>query len=65
MRKITPAMVGEALGMPVQAIRVGLQQEKLDFGVALKPTGRQYTYIIYPEKIRALVGEKQMEEWGY
>lgn len=65
MKKITPAMVAEALGLQTQAIRVGLQQGKLDFGLAMKPTGRQYIYIIYPEKIRAIVGDKIMEEWGY
>lgn len=64
-KKITPAMVGEALGYTAQAIRVAMQQQKLDLGTAYKPTGREYVYIIYPEKVRAIVGETKMREWGY
>ena len=63
--RITPAMVGAALGMDAQAVRVGMQQGKLDFGLAYKPTGRNYTYVFFPEKLRAVVGDKQMEAWGY
>ena len=65
MRRITPAMMAEALGVPVQAIRVGLQQQALDFGAAFKQSGGKYTYIIYPDKARAAVGTEKMTEWGY
>lgn len=65
MAKISPAMMAEALGVPVQAIRVGLQQNKLDFGVAIQPSGKKYTYIIYPEKARTYVGSEKLKEWGF
>lgn len=50
-------MMADALGVPAQAIRVGLQQEKLNFGAAFKQTGDQYTYVIYPEVAREVLGE--------
>ena len=65
MAKISPAMMAEALGVPTQAIRVGLQQNKLDFGAAIQPSGKKYTYIIYPEKARAYVGSEKLKEWGF
>lgn len=63
MKRITPAMMAEALGVPVQTIRVGLQQGVFDFGVAMRANGKKYTYIIYPEAARAVVGDEQMEAW--
>lgn len=63
--RITPAMFAAAVGMDAQAVRVGMQQGKLDLGIAYKPTDRNYTYVIFPEKVRAIVGDKQMEAWGY
>lgn len=59
MIRITPEMVGRALGVPAQAIRVGLQQNKLMFGAAYKQkeNGNRYTYIIYPEAVKTLIGE--------
>ena len=65
MRKITPAMMAEAMGMPAQAIRLGLQQGVLNFGVAMQQSGRKYTYIIFPEKAREIVGAEKLTEWGY
>jgi hypothetical protein len=64
-KRIKPEMIGEALGLKAQAVRVAMQQGKLDLGVAYKPTGREYVYIIYPEKARAIVGETKMREWGF
>lgn len=65
MRKITVAMMAEAMGVQPQAIRLGLQLKKLDFGVAMQQTTKKYSYIIFPEKAREIVGDKQMAEWGY
>lgn len=65
MKKITPAMMADALGVPVQAIRVGLQKGALNFGVALQQTGQRYTYIIYPERAREILGNEKLQEWGY
>ena len=65
MKKITPAMMAEAMGVPAQAIRCGLQQGVLNFGIAMQQTGRKYTYIIFPEKAREVVGAEKLKEWGY
>lgn len=65
MKKITPAMMAEAIGVPVQAVRIGLQQGKFNFGVAIQQSGRKYTYIIFPEKAREVVGAEKLKEWGY
>lgn len=65
MKKISPAMMAEALGVPVQAIRVGMQLGKLDLGAVMQPSGKKRTYIIYPEKAREILGDKKLKEWGY
>ena len=65
MKKITPAMMADAMGVPVQAIRVGIQKGALDFGVAIQQTGQRYTYIIYPEKAKQILGSEKLQEWGY
>ena len=65
MKRITVAMMAEAMGVQPQAIRLGLQLGKLDFGVAMQQTTKKYSYMIFPEKARQIVGDKIMEEWGY
>lgn len=65
MKRITPAMIAEAMGVPVQAIRVGLQQGVFNFGTAIQQSGQKYSYIIYPEKAREIVGAEKLKEWGY
>lgn len=66
MKRITPEMMAEALGIPTQTVRIGLQREAFDFGKAFKQSGKyQYTYVIYPEKARAILGDKILAEWGY
>lgn len=62
MKRITVAMMAEALGIPEQAIRVGLQQEKLSFGAAYKQTGNQYTYVIFPGDALEALGPVRYEE---
>lgn len=64
-KKITVPMMADAMGVQAQAIRLGLQCGHLTFGIAMKQTTDQYSYIIYPEKAREIVGDKQMAEWGY
>ncbi|MGN0694550.1 MAG: hypothetical protein ACI4LK_06550 [Lentihominibacter sp.] len=61
MIRITPAMAGKALGVPAQAVRVGMQQGKLKIGTAFKQTGNQYTYVIYPEAIKEIIGEQEFK----
>lgn len=65
MKRITPAMMAEAMGIPAQAVRMGLQQGVLNFGIAMQQTGRKYTYVIFPEKAREIVGAEKLKEWGY
>lgn len=55
LKKITPKMIGEAVGMDPQAIRVAMQHGKLDLGDCFKK-GSTYTYIISPEKARKFMG---------
>lgn len=64
MKRITTQMMAEALGMPVQTIRVGLQVGAFEWGECFKPTGKKHTYVIYPEKVKPLVPEKYHKEWG-
>ncbi|MGN1167185.1 MAG: hypothetical protein ACI4S2_12530 [Lachnospiraceae bacterium] len=62
--RIKPEMMGEALGIPVQAVRVGIQQGKLKFGVAYKQKieGQRHTYVIYPEEARQTLGDERYEK---
>ena len=64
MKRITTQMMAEALGMPPQTIRVGLQAGAFEWGTCFKPKGKNYTYVIYPEKVKNLVPEKYQKEWG-
>lgn len=64
MKRITPAMMADALGVPVQTIRVGLQQKVFDFGIAMQQSGRKYTYVIFPEKARQYVPAEIYNKWG-
>lgn len=64
-KRITPAMMAEALGVPVQTIRVGLQQGAFKFGTALQQTGNKYTYVIFPEKAMEVIGAEKLKEWGF
>ncbi len=64
-KRITPAMMADAMGVPVQAIRIGLQQQKFNFGAAMQPSGGKYTYVIFPEKAREVVGSEKLREWGF
>lgn len=61
--RITPEMMGRALGVPTQAVRVGLQQEKLHFGVAYRQDvdGGRYTYVIFPEAARQTLGDERYD----
>lgn len=64
MKRITPEMAAAALGVPAQSIRVGLQQNKLDFGIAFKQKedGARHTYYIFPEPLKEKIGEKAFND---
>lgn len=56
--------VAELLGTTEQTVRVGLQQGVFPFGVAFKRSEhkKQYTYVIYPEKVKQYAGEQKEGE---
>ena len=55
--KIKPKDVADALGISVQAVRIGLQQGKFPFGTAIKTSEAKYTYAIYPKAFEEYVGK--------
>ena len=58
------AEVAEMLDTTPLTIRIGLQKGVFDFGVAFKrrADSKNYTYIIYPEKLREYCGFKEDEK---
>ena len=40
------------LGMNTQTLRLALQQEKFDFGVAVKTSENRFTYYINPKRLK-------------
>lgn len=59
--KIKPKDVADALGISVQAVRVGLQQGRFPFGTAIKTSETKYTYAIYPRAFEEYVGKVVIE----
>lgn len=65
MKRITPEMMAEALGIPTQTVRIGLQREAFDFGKAFKQTGKNnYTYVIFPGIAKKYVSQEYAMKWG-
>ena len=58
------AEVAEMLDTTPLTIRIGLQQGVFPFGEACKrrADSKNYTYIIYPEKLREYCGGKEDEK---
>lgn len=56
--------VAKLLGTTEQTVRVGLQQGVFPFGVAFKTkkANKNYTYVIYPEKVKQYAGEQKEGE---
>lgn len=56
--------VAKLLDVTPATIRVGLQQGVFPFGVAFKRSEhkKQYTYVIYPEKVKEYAGEQKEGE---
>ena len=63
MERIKPSDAATLLGVPAQAVRVGLQRNQLPFGTAIKGAGR-FVYVIYPEKLRECVGKEVYDTWA-
>lgn len=56
MANITVAKAAELLGWDVTFLRVGLQQDKYDFGIAVKgPKSKRYAYKIYPQALKRFI----------
>ena len=64
MKRITPKMMEEAIRVPVQTIRVGLQAGAFDWGTCYKPQGKNFVYVIYPDKVAPLIPERYRKAWG-
>lgn len=60
-KKIKPQDVADALGISVQAVRVGLQQGRFPFGTAIKTSEAKFTYAIYPKKFEEYLGRKEVD----
>ncbi len=48
---VTVAEAAKKLGMGVQTLRLALQQELFDFGVAVKTKPTRYTYYINEDRL--------------
>jgi len=62
MQKITIIQAAKVMGCSDQFVRVGLQQQRLDIGDAVKMTGR-WTYNIVPAKLAARQGITEEQLW--
>lgn len=59
MANITVAQAAELLGWDIAFLRVGLQQAKYDFGVAVKgPKSKRYAYKIYPKALKEFISNQ-------
>lgn len=59
--RISVAKAAKLLGASEQYIRLGLQQERLKFGTAVKMSG-QWTYVITKQKFEEITGIKVEDE---
>lgn len=59
MARITCQGVADALGIPVQTLRVAMQFDAYPFGkVIKKPGSSKYSYFFYPEEVRRVLGDE-------
>lgn len=59
MKKITCKDVAYVLGISVQSVRIGLQQEKFPFGWAIKTSKNRWTYCISEKLFNEYLGGKK------
>lgn len=62
--KLKPKDVAEALGISVQAVRVGLQKGVFPFGWAIRTSEAKFTYAISPRLFEEYLGKKEDEAIG-
>lgn len=60
--KLKPKDVADALGISVQAVRVGFQNGTLPFGWAIKTSETRFTYAISPKLFEEYLGRKRGEK---
>lgn len=56
--KLKPKDVATALGISIQAVRVGLQNGTFPFGWAIKTSETRFTYAISPKLFEEYLGKK-------
>ena len=62
-KRITAEMVANALGIPVQTLRVAIQFEAYPFGKAFKKPGSStYQYLFSPGAVREYLGDELFNE---
>jgi len=61
LKKITCKIAGEYLGLSPMAISIGLQQEKLPIGYAIRNNGNSWSYYIIGERLIAYKNGKLNE----
>ena len=60
MKKVTPIIAGQLLGMNQQTVRNALQQERAPFGFAVKnPNNSRWTYHISPAKLISYIDGRE------
>lgn len=57
-QRITIKQAAELLGVSQQFLRIGLQQGKFSFGVAVKTSPSRYTYYVNADRLLAYLGAK-------
>lgn len=62
MKNIPVEVVAELIGKSKQFVRIGLQEQRLPFGTAVK-TSSQWTYHISYELLKAYVGEERIKQY--
>lgn len=60
--KIKISDVAKMLQVSEQCVRIGLQRNIFDFGVAIKSNSK-YKYVIYPEPLKKAVGEEIFKKY--
>ena len=62
MKNIRVQDVAAMLGVNPQTVRVMMQQGLCPFGTAFRKEGsKHYTYVLFPEKVKASCGEMNHE----
>ena len=61
---ISVSDVAKILGKSEQFVRIGLQRNLLNFGVAIKISDCRYSYHISPKLLREYIGDYQLDKEG-